>query len=131
MSPLSNNSLFLDYHRNPFPTFFARGLSLSLSTDDPLQASPGSLPSRFFMHAHPVAMLVDLVVLGIWRTIKSSCVCIAFWHLSPPACTFKADASVRLILSCWFCTAGSFSIQLHTKHHLQCVTGTGVLRRST
>lgn len=37
MSPLSNNSLFLDYHRNPFPAFFARGLSLSLSTDDPLQ----------------------------------------------------------------------------------------------
>ena len=37
MSPLSNNSLFLDYHRNPFPVFFARGLSLSLSTDDPLQ----------------------------------------------------------------------------------------------
>eukprot|EP00798_Chlamydomonas_sp_ICE-L_P024031 gene24031-9608_t len=37
MSPLSNNSLFLDYHRNPFPVFFARGLSCSLSTDDPLQ----------------------------------------------------------------------------------------------
>ena len=37
MSPLSNNSLFLDYHRNPFPSFFARGLSVSLSTDDPLQ----------------------------------------------------------------------------------------------
>ena len=37
MSPLSNNSLFLDYHRNPFPQFFARGLSVSLSTDDPLQ----------------------------------------------------------------------------------------------
>ena len=36
MSPLSNNSLFLDYHRNPFPTYFARGLSVSLSTDDPL-----------------------------------------------------------------------------------------------
>ena len=39
MSPLSNNSLFLDYHRNPFPTFFARGLSISLSTDDPLMVS--------------------------------------------------------------------------------------------
>ena len=37
MSPLSNNSLFLDYHRNPLPQFFARGLSVSLSTDDPLQ----------------------------------------------------------------------------------------------
>ncbi|XP_071738478.1 probable AMP deaminase [Rutidosis leptorrhynchoides] len=37
MSPLSNNSLFLDYQRNPFPTFFQRGLNVSLSTDDPLQ----------------------------------------------------------------------------------------------
>ncbi|KAF2306417.1 hypothetical protein GH714_017823 [Hevea brasiliensis] len=37
LSPLSNNSLFLDYHRNPFPMFFLRGLNVSLSTDDPLQ----------------------------------------------------------------------------------------------
>lgn len=37
MSPLSNNSLFLHFHRNPFPTFFQRGLNVSLSTDDPLQ----------------------------------------------------------------------------------------------
>ncbi|KAL0229395.1 hypothetical protein GEMRC1_014012 [Eukaryota sp. GEM-RC1] len=37
VSPLSNNSLFLDYHRNPFPQFFARGLYVTISTDDPLQ----------------------------------------------------------------------------------------------
>ncbi|KAG9142537.1 hypothetical protein Leryth_011630 [Lithospermum erythrorhizon] len=37
MSPLSNNSLFLDYNRNPLPMFFQRGLNVSLSTDDPLQ----------------------------------------------------------------------------------------------
>lgn len=37
MSPLSNNSLFLDYHRNPCPEYFSRGLLVSLSTDDPLQ----------------------------------------------------------------------------------------------
>ncbi|KAF9175632.1 AMP deaminase [Mortierella sp. AD011] len=37
MSPLSNNALFLDYNRNPFPSFFKRGLNVSLSTDDPLQ----------------------------------------------------------------------------------------------
>ena len=37
MSPLSNNSLFLDYNRNPLPDYFARGLLVSLSTDDPLQ----------------------------------------------------------------------------------------------
>jgi AMP deaminase len=36
MSPLSNNRLFLDYHNNPFPIFFARGLNVALSTDDPL-----------------------------------------------------------------------------------------------
>ncbi|XP_041373098.1 AMP deaminase 2-like isoform X2 [Gigantopelta aegis] len=37
MSPLSNNSLFLNYHRNPLPDYFARGLNVSVSTDDPLQ----------------------------------------------------------------------------------------------
>ncbi|KAL5722539.1 AMP deaminase [Ranunculus cassubicifolius] len=36
MTPLSNNSLFVNYRRNPFPTFFQRGLNVSLSTDDPL-----------------------------------------------------------------------------------------------
>ena len=37
MSPLSNNSLFLEYHRNPLPVYHGRGLLVSLSTDDPLQ----------------------------------------------------------------------------------------------
>uniref|UniRef100_A0A0N5AM92 AMP deaminase n=1 Tax=Syphacia muris TaxID=451379 RepID=A0A0N5AM92_9BILA len=37
MSPLSNNSLFISYHRNPLPDYHMRGLNVSLSTDDPLQ----------------------------------------------------------------------------------------------
>jgi len=37
VSPLSNNSLFLEYNKNPFPVFFKRGLNVTLSTDDPLQ----------------------------------------------------------------------------------------------
>ncbi|KAB8356642.1 hypothetical protein FH972_024219 [Carpinus fangiana] len=37
MSPLSNNALFLSYERNPFMSYFRRGLNVSLSTDDPLQ----------------------------------------------------------------------------------------------
>jgi AMP deaminase len=37
MSPLSNNSLFLDYNRNPLQEYFAKGLVVALSTDDPLQ----------------------------------------------------------------------------------------------
>jgi AMP deaminase len=36
MSPLSNNKLFLDYNKNPFPKYFMQGLNVSLSTDDPL-----------------------------------------------------------------------------------------------
>jgi AMP deaminase len=36
MSPLSNNKLFLDYNKNPFPKYFCQGLNVSLSTDDPL-----------------------------------------------------------------------------------------------
>lgn len=39
MSPISNNALFLSYEKNPFVSYFKRGLSLSLSTDDPLQFS--------------------------------------------------------------------------------------------
>lgn len=37
MSPLSNNALFCEYTKNPLPTFFKRGLNVTLSTDDPLQ----------------------------------------------------------------------------------------------
>lgn len=37
MSPLSNNHLFLDYRRSPLEQYLRRGLSISLSTDDPLQ----------------------------------------------------------------------------------------------
>ncbi|XP_065563818.1 AMP deaminase 2-like isoform X3 [Artemia franciscana] len=37
MSPMSNNSLFLTYSRHPLQEFLARGLVISLSTDDPLQ----------------------------------------------------------------------------------------------
>lgn len=36
MSPLSNNLLFVEYEKNPFPKYFARGLNVAISTDDPL-----------------------------------------------------------------------------------------------
>lgn len=37
MSPLSNNSLFLEYNKNPLLEFLKKGLMISLSTDDPMQ----------------------------------------------------------------------------------------------
>ncbi|XP_017285730.1 AMP deaminase 3b isoform X2 [Kryptolebias marmoratus] len=37
MSPLSNNSLFLQYSKNPMQEFLHKGLCVSLSTDDPMQ----------------------------------------------------------------------------------------------
>ncbi|KAJ1627458.1 hypothetical protein T492DRAFT_566890, partial [Pavlovales sp. CCMP2436] len=36
MSPLSNNMLFCELARSPFPTYFVRGLNVCVSTDDPL-----------------------------------------------------------------------------------------------
>eukprot|EP01067_Filipodium_phascolosomae_P006241 Filipodium_phascolosomae@DN4504_c0_g1_i1.p1 len=36
MSPLSNNLLYCELNKHPFPSFFFQGLSVSLSTDDPL-----------------------------------------------------------------------------------------------
>jgi AMP deaminase len=36
VSPLSNNKLFLDFAKNPFPKYFSQGMNVSLSTDDPL-----------------------------------------------------------------------------------------------
>ncbi|NWR91146.1 AMPD2 deaminase, partial [Furnarius figulus] len=43
-APLSNNSLFLSYHRNPLRGGGSRGLMVSLSTDDPLQFQGGGEP---------------------------------------------------------------------------------------
>ncbi|KAA8499109.1 AMP deaminase [Porphyridium purpureum] len=37
MSPLSNNGLFIEYNKNPLPTYHRQGLNISLSSDDPLQ----------------------------------------------------------------------------------------------
>ncbi|XP_053108289.1 AMP deaminase 3 isoform X4 [Hemicordylus capensis] len=37
MSPLSNNSLFLEYSKSPLREFLHKGLLVSLSTDDPMQ----------------------------------------------------------------------------------------------
>ncbi|GCB64730.1 hypothetical protein scyTo_0014805 [Scyliorhinus torazame] len=37
LSPLSNNSLFLEYAKNPLPEYLRKGLMISLSTDDPMQ----------------------------------------------------------------------------------------------
>lgn len=39
MSPISNNALFLSYEKNPFVSYFRKGLNVSLSSDDPLQFS--------------------------------------------------------------------------------------------
>ena len=65
MSPLSNNSLFLDYHRNPFPTFFARGLSISLSTDDPVQ-----------IHLTKEPLVEEYSVAAQVRGLQCQCMCV-------------------------------------------------------
>lgn len=63
MSPLSNNSLFLDYHRNPMPMFFQRGLNVSLSTDDPLQIH---LTKEPLLEEYSVAAKVCTFLLNLY-----------------------------------------------------------------
>ena len=85
MSPLSNNSLFLDYHRNPFPTFFARGMNVSLSTDDPLQihltkeplVEEYSVAAQASLHTY-AACLLPRVLWTRDTAISEAKICVSF-----------------------------------------------------
>ena len=57
LSPLSNNALFLQLHKNPFNEFFAVGLNVSLSTDDPLM----------FHHTREPLMEEYTIAKQVWR----------------------------------------------------------------
>lgn len=70
MSPLSNNSLFLDYHRNPFPMFFLRGLNVSLSTDDPLQ-----------IHLTKEPLVEEYSIAASVRSLSLSLI-LSAWHMN-------------------------------------------------
>eukprot|EP01042_Synura_sphagnicola_P005200 gene5200-6632_t len=54
VSPISNAKLFLEYQKNPFPIFFAKGLNVSLSTDDPaiFHATDSPLLEEYAMARH-------------------------------------------------------------------------------
>jgi hypothetical protein len=100
MSPLSNNSLFLDYHRNPFPAFFARGLSVSLSTDDPLQIH---LTKEPLVEEYSVAAQVRCRTTGHDLPYSCARLCLAGLLLRPlrlPLCApFVASSSPEALLS--------------------------------
>lgn len=70
MSPLSNNSLFLDYHRNPLPMFFLRGLNVSLSTDDPLQIH---LTKEALVEEYSIAASVSILCSWLKDLMMSLC----------------------------------------------------------
>ncbi|CAI5511204.1 unnamed protein product [Closterium sp. Naga37s-1] len=78
MSPLSNNSLFLDYHKNPFPLFFARGLNVSLSTDDPLMIH---LTKEPLVEEYSIAAQVwRLTSCDLCEIARNSVYQSGFWH---------------------------------------------------
>lgn len=80
MSPLSNNSLFLDYHRNPFPLFFQRGLNVSLSSDDPLQIhlTKEALVEEYSVAAKVLFILVQKFYSDILYIFYKNLVCSRF-----------------------------------------------------
>tara|TARA_B100000513_G_scaffold143226_1_gene65725 strand:+ start:3661 stop:6090 length:2430 start_codon:yes stop_codon:yes gene_type:complete len=67
LSPLSNNALFLRLTKNPFYEFFAVGLNVSLSTDDPLM----------FHHTKEPLMEEYCVAKQVWRLSSVDCAEIA------------------------------------------------------
>ncbi|KAF2724465.1 AMP deaminase [Polychaeton citri CBS 116435] len=78
MSPLSNNALFLAYERNPFLSYFKRGLNVSLSTDDPLQFAFTKEP---LMEEYAVAaQIYKLSAVDMCELAKHSVVQSGFEH---------------------------------------------------
>jgi len=78
MSPLSNNSLFLNYNRSPFPDYLARGLNVSLSTDDPLQFHFTKEP---LMEEYSIAaQIFKLSSSDLCELARNSCLMSGFSH---------------------------------------------------
>ncbi|KAH0991516.1 hypothetical protein GBA52_002999 [Prunus armeniaca] len=84
MSPLSNNSLFLDYHRNPFPMFFQRGLNVSLSSDDPLQIhlTKEPLVEEYSVAAQVCLLMIFLFIYSVHGCVSYQISIIQVWKLS-------------------------------------------------
>ena len=74
ISPLSNNSLFLNYQKNPLPEYFGRGLNVSLSTDDPLQfhytkVCESSRVSLCFISFNGFSLLKEVSRIKVTKTV--------------------------------------------------------------
>uniref|UniRef100_A0A4W5KZ60 AMP deaminase n=1 Tax=Hucho hucho TaxID=62062 RepID=A0A4W5KZ60_9TELE len=88
MSPLSNNSLFLSYHRNPLPEYLSRGLMVSLSTDDPLQFHFTKEP---LMEEYSIAAQVwKLSSCDMCELARNSVLMSGFSHKVPLPLLFRA-----------------------------------------
>ncbi len=86
MSPLSNNSLFLSYHRNPLPEYLSRGLVVSLSTDDPLQFHFTKVTSQTI--PSDIKMFLIISVNSWVRSVMLYLVCVC-------GCSGAADGGVQ------------------------------------
>eukprot|EP01064_Diplonema_japonicum_P027334 TRINITY_DN3934_c1_g1_i1.p1 TRINITY_DN3934_c1_g1~~TRINITY_DN3934_c1_g1_i1.p1 ORF type:complete len:1503 (+),score=153.90 TRINITY_DN3934_c1_g1_i1:24-4532(+) len=93
VSPLSNNSLFLDYLQNPFPMFFRRGLYVSLSTDDPLQ----------FHHTQEPLIEEYSIASKVWKLNANDMCEIA--RNSVMQSGFDMDVKTRLVGDNWILTS--------------------------
>jgi len=74
MSPLSNHALFVQISRSPLPRFYAVGLPISLSSDDPLQfhLSREALLEEYAVSAHLFKLsAVDLSEIARQSVLQS------------------------------------------------------------
>lgn len=129
MSPLSNNSLFLSYHRNPLPEYLSRGLMVSLSTDDPLQfhftkvraGRQASPPLRSGL-VLPAAGGVWLEVGGRWREGRhgaaGACPSQGAWPVQEPLMEeYSIATQVWKLSSCDMCELARNSVLMSGFSH--------------
>lgn len=114
MSPLSNNSLFLDYHRNPFPMFFQRGLNVSLSSDDPLQIhlTKEALVEEYSVAAQVCFRYADMLVLILLHFI---------------CCLLISSFQVWKLSACDLCEVARNSVYQSGFSHAAKVRNNGIL----
>ena len=89
LSPLSNNALFLTLAKSPFYEFFAAGLNVSLSTDDPLM----------FHHTKEPLMEEYCVAEQVWRLSSVDLAEIA--RNSVLQSSFESDVKASWLGSCY------------------------------
>lgn len=111
MSPLSNNSLFLEYAKNPLLEFHKKGLVVSLSTDDPMQFHYTKVPYTKRTSCDAARACAMLQSLTVFPAINvSECKCDHVCLQEPLMEEYAIAAQVFKLSTCDMCEIARNSV---------------------